>query len=136
LFVFQRTFFRSTETSGVDSGIFCDRNFWISNPYEVSNEVSVERKPEKFSKFRAQINYCESCSFCKDFLLSCRNFGCWFRDFLQPKVRIIKSIRSFRYESKNRYEGSVSSRSPGILSFFSVHRLKRIYHRLNLNLQN
>jgi hypothetical protein len=29
-----------------------------SNPYKVSNEVSVERKPEKFSKFRAIINYC------------------------------------------------------------------------------
>jgi hypothetical protein len=35
-----------TETSGVDSGIFCDRNFGISNPNEVSNEVSAERKPE------------------------------------------------------------------------------------------
>jgi hypothetical protein len=27
-------------------------------PYEVSKEVSVERKPEKFSKFQAKINYC------------------------------------------------------------------------------
>jgi hypothetical protein len=30
------------------------RNFGISNPYE----VSVERKPEKFSKFQAKMNYC------------------------------------------------------------------------------
>jgi hypothetical protein len=34
------------------------RNFKISNPYKVSNEVSVERKAEKFTKFRAKINYC------------------------------------------------------------------------------
>jgi hypothetical protein len=59
-FVLQRIFFRLTETSGVDSGIFCDRNLGISNPYEVSNEVTVERKPEKFSKFQAKINYCVS----------------------------------------------------------------------------
>jgi hypothetical protein len=51
---FGKIFFCRTETSGVDSGIFCDRNFGISNPYE----VSVERKPEKFSKFRAKMNYC------------------------------------------------------------------------------
>jgi hypothetical protein len=51
-------FFRPTEASGVDSGIFCDRNFGIPNPYEVYNEVLVEWKPEKFSKFRAKINYC------------------------------------------------------------------------------
>jgi hypothetical protein len=55
LFVLQRIFFRPTETSGVDSEIFCDQNFGISNPYE----ISVERKPEKFSKFRAKINYCK-----------------------------------------------------------------------------
>jgi hypothetical protein len=54
LFVLQRFFFCPTETSGVDAGIFSDRNFGISNPYEVSNEVLVERKPEKFSKFQAQ----------------------------------------------------------------------------------
>jgi hypothetical protein len=48
-FVFLKTevvcckdFFCPTETSGVDAGIF-------SNPYEVSNEICVERKPEKFS---------------------------------------------------------------------------------------
>jgi hypothetical protein len=58
LFVLQRLFFRLTETSGVDSGIFGDRNFGISNPHEVSNEFSVERKPEQFSKFRWKINYC------------------------------------------------------------------------------
>jgi hypothetical protein len=58
LFVLQIIFFRLTETLGVDSGIFCNRNFGISNPYEVYNEVSVERKLEKFSKFQAKINYC------------------------------------------------------------------------------
>jgi hypothetical protein len=47
-----------TKLSGVDSGIYCDQNFGISNPYEVSNKVSVERKPEEFSKFRAKINNC------------------------------------------------------------------------------
>jgi hypothetical protein len=46
---------RPTETSGVDSGIFCYRNFRSA---EVSNEVSIERKPEKFSKFQAKMNYC------------------------------------------------------------------------------
>jgi hypothetical protein len=54
----QRIGFRPTETSGVDFGIFCDRNFGISYPYEVSNEISVEWKPEKFSKFRAKMNDC------------------------------------------------------------------------------
>jgi hypothetical protein len=53
-----KAFFCSTETSGVDSGTFCDQNFGISYPYEVSNEVSDDQKPEKFSKFRAKINYC------------------------------------------------------------------------------
>jgi hypothetical protein len=53
-----KDFFCPTETSVVVFGIFCDRNFGISNPYEVSNEVSVERKPEKFSKFQAKMNYC------------------------------------------------------------------------------
>jgi hypothetical protein len=53
---FCKDFFCPTETSGVGSGIFCDRNFGILNPYEVSNEVSVERKPEKFSKFQAKMN--------------------------------------------------------------------------------
>jgi hypothetical protein len=57
LFVLQR-FFCPTETSGIDFGIFCDRKYGISNPYKVSNEVSIERKPEKFSKFQAKINYC------------------------------------------------------------------------------
>jgi hypothetical protein len=51
-----KDFFCPTETLGVDSGIFCDRNFGISNPYEVSNKVSDERKPEKFSKFQAKMN--------------------------------------------------------------------------------
>jgi hypothetical protein len=54
---FCKDFFCLTETSGVNSGIFCDPNFGISNPYEVSNNVSVERKPEKFSKFQAKMNY-------------------------------------------------------------------------------
>jgi hypothetical protein len=70
-FPIQTSSFR-TETSGFwkpkfrvfkpNFGIFCDRNFGISNPYEVSNEisneVSVKRKPQKFSKFRAKMNYC------------------------------------------------------------------------------
>jgi hypothetical protein len=48
---FANIFLCPTEPSG-------DRNFGISNPYEVSNEVSVERKLEKFSKFRSKMNYC------------------------------------------------------------------------------
>jgi hypothetical protein len=36
---------RPTETSGVNSGIFCYRNFRSAKKHEVSNEVSVERKP-------------------------------------------------------------------------------------------
>jgi hypothetical protein len=51
LFVLQRKFVRPTEISGVDSGIFSDRNFGISSPYEVSNEVSVEWKPENSRSF-------------------------------------------------------------------------------------
>jgi hypothetical protein len=40
--------------------VFClsYRNFGISNPYEVSNEVSVEWEPEKFLKFQAKMNDC------------------------------------------------------------------------------
>jgi hypothetical protein len=41
---FAKKFFCPTETSGVDSGNFCDRYFGISNPYELSNEISVERQ--------------------------------------------------------------------------------------------
>jgi hypothetical protein len=55
---FAKIFYCPTKTSGVDSGIFCNRKFGISNRYEVSIEVSVERKPEKFSKFRAKMNCC------------------------------------------------------------------------------
>jgi hypothetical protein len=51
---FCKDFFRPIETAGVDFEIFCDQNFGISNPYE----VSVERKPEKFSKFQVKMNYC------------------------------------------------------------------------------
>jgi hypothetical protein len=47
---FCKDFFRPTQTLGVVSGIFCNRNFGISSPYEVSIK--------KFSKFRAKINYC------------------------------------------------------------------------------
>jgi hypothetical protein len=47
-----------TETSGVNSGIFCYRNFRSAKKHEVSNEVSVERKPEKFSMFQVKMNYC------------------------------------------------------------------------------
>jgi hypothetical protein len=43
-----KIFFCPSETSGVDSGIFCD---YISNPYEVSNEVA-----KMFSKFQAKMN--------------------------------------------------------------------------------
>jgi hypothetical protein len=49
--LFCKEFFSSCRN---DSGSFCDRNFGILNPYE----ISVERKLEKFSKFRAKINYC------------------------------------------------------------------------------
>jgi hypothetical protein len=45
---------RHTKTSGVDSGIFCYRNFGSANKHK----VSVERKPKKLSKFRAKINHC------------------------------------------------------------------------------
>jgi hypothetical protein len=36
LLVLQRFFFCLTETSGVDSGIFCDRNFGISNTTKIT----------------------------------------------------------------------------------------------------
>jgi hypothetical protein len=49
---------RTNETSSVNSGIFCYRNFRSAKKHEVSNEVSVERKLEKFSKFQAKMNYC------------------------------------------------------------------------------
>jgi hypothetical protein len=88
-----------TETLVGDSGIFNDRNFSISNPYEVSNEVLVERKPEKFSKFWAKINYCvhlnfylphrnmESIGFVPKNLFFCR-FSClyFFNIFLSEKL--------------------------------------------------
>jgi hypothetical protein len=32
--------------------------FLTTEKHEVSNEVSVERRPVKFSKFRAKMNYC------------------------------------------------------------------------------
>jgi hypothetical protein len=61
---FCKDFFCPNETSGdVDSGIFCNRNFRISNPYEVFNEVLIERKTAKFSKIRAKMNYCVGCNF-------------------------------------------------------------------------
>jgi hypothetical protein len=55
-FSFQNFVFSNqpTETSGVNSGIFGYRNFRIAKKQEVSNKVSVERKPEKFSKFQAK----------------------------------------------------------------------------------
>jgi hypothetical protein len=40
--------------------IFCDRNFGISNPCEDFSEVSVELKPDKFSKSRAKMNNCSA----------------------------------------------------------------------------
>jgi hypothetical protein len=48
---------RPTKISGVNFGILCYRNFRSAKKYEVSNEVSVERKPEKFTKFQAKMNY-------------------------------------------------------------------------------
>jgi hypothetical protein len=45
---------RSTETSGVGSGILNYRNFGSV----LKHEVSVERRPDFFFKFRAKMNYC------------------------------------------------------------------------------
>jgi hypothetical protein len=51
-------------------------------------EISDLLKP-KFRVFKTKV-----VSFAKVFLSS-RNFGCWFLDFLRPKLLNIKSIRSF-----------------------------------------
>jgi hypothetical protein len=47
VFILQGFFFPN-ETSGVDSGIFCDRNFGVSNPYEVSVEPENRRHSRSF----------------------------------------------------------------------------------------
>jgi hypothetical protein len=47
--------------SGVDSSIFCYRNFANqnqSNKIKVSNEVSIERKPEKTLEVWGKKDYC------------------------------------------------------------------------------
>jgi hypothetical protein len=45
------------ENSGFASGIFCYQNFGSGKSInEVSSEVSVEQKPKKLSKFRAEKN--------------------------------------------------------------------------------
>jgi hypothetical protein len=50
----------TTETSGLNFPRDFERPKLriLQKTYEITPEVSVERKPEKFSKFRAKKNYC------------------------------------------------------------------------------
>jgi hypothetical protein len=50
----------TTETSGLNFARDFERpKLWVlQKTYESTPEVSVERKPEKFSKFQAKKNYC------------------------------------------------------------------------------
>jgi hypothetical protein len=54
----------ATETSGLNFPRDFERPKLrvLQKTYEITHEVSVERKPEKFSKFRAKKNYCVSVS--------------------------------------------------------------------------
>jgi hypothetical protein len=82
----QRIISRPTETSSVDFGIFRDRNFGLSNLYEVSIEVSVERKPEKFW---VKINYCAGHQ------NDPKNFGSFFHDLWLLSVKNMFKAKEF-----------------------------------------
>jgi hypothetical protein len=81
-----------TETSGfrTETSGFSNRNFGFFEP-----KLWVFQPKLRVFESRIIVFLNQSCSFCNEFFLSYRNFGYWFRDFMRPKLRNIKSRRSF-----------------------------------------
>jgi hypothetical protein len=86
---FANKFFSSYRNFGCWFWNFYDWNFGISNPYKVFDEVSVERKPEKFSKFPAKMQNEQLCFKTGSYGLKTRSFGFKTRYFglKNPKFR-------------------------------------------------
>jgi hypothetical protein len=120
--------FLKTEVSCFVRFVFCPTKLWvliqknyeISNSYEISNEVPVEQKPDKLSKFRAKVNNCvHSNSFSpetsKKFLFPLnRNF---IRNFLQKISEFTPEVSVGRFENTKFRVGNPKLRDE-ILKFW------------------
>jgi hypothetical protein len=93
---------RTTETSGVNSGSFCYRNFRSAKKHEVSNEVSVEGKPEKFSKFQAKKKNCVIQNF--EFSLHKQSVLKNLQEF--PIIQLKFRVKSTKNLSQSKYPRS------------------------------